>query len=296
VRAQHEAMAADPRGASDDDMRAAARSVLTRSLPVRGEERQNVPMPSPDHAVALMGEAIVGPAILWPDGTPAWGFVPSSHYSVSEGMKKIAPDATPLRWEQGFMTTTGRFVDRKEAYGIAKLSQQIVNPRGGGGRLFSEDLWLPCAPAPSEEAREECCGITYNDCHRWATVGKRCCAKCNHAPAPAEESGEGEEPCEWCGGDFCATDGSCRHVPTPEGVVCTVHPTCARTTPPAAPQVTVDLGQLAIELLRLPPEPKGCGCEDADVPSGNCPACYAAHTAQTIAILSRYVITPKEER
>ncbi len=50
----------------------------------------------------------------------------------------IGPDA------QGFLTSTGRYVDRKEALQIvlAAGQPQIDHPaRNAGGQLFSEDLW-----------------------------------------------------------------------------------------------------------------------------------------------------------
>jgi hypothetical protein len=40
--------------------------------------------------------------------------------------------------EQGFVTSTGRFVDRAEAAALAQKAGQIVGLRT---RLFSEDLW-----------------------------------------------------------------------------------------------------------------------------------------------------------
>lgn len=43
---------------------------------------------------------------------------------------------------QGFLTSTGRFVSREEAWGIALAAGQIVRRVGGDeGRLFSENLW-----------------------------------------------------------------------------------------------------------------------------------------------------------
>lgn len=41
---------------------------------------------------------------------------------------------------QGFITDTGRFVNRVEAFGIAWRAGQIVSGSNGPG-LFSEDLW-----------------------------------------------------------------------------------------------------------------------------------------------------------
>lgn len=41
---------------------------------------------------------------------------------------------------QGFITDTGRFVNRVEAYGIAYRSGQLLEGTRGP-QLFSEDLW-----------------------------------------------------------------------------------------------------------------------------------------------------------
>lgn len=45
---------------------------------------------------------------------------------------------------QGFVTSDGKFVDRAEAYKIAKNANQIIYPPGGTptpGTLYTEDLW-----------------------------------------------------------------------------------------------------------------------------------------------------------
>lgn len=42
--------------------------------------------------------------------------------------------------KQGFMTTTGRFVDRIEAYQIAKAANQLNNMRSDKGYLDSYDI------------------------------------------------------------------------------------------------------------------------------------------------------------
>lgn len=45
-------------------------------------------------------------------------------------------------YEQGFLTNLNRFVDRKEAFGIAESASQLNDrARGGARRLFSEDLY-----------------------------------------------------------------------------------------------------------------------------------------------------------
>ncbi|MBP5722187.1 MAG: hypothetical protein J6X18_01195 [Bacteroidales bacterium] len=42
---------------------------------------------------------------------------------------------------QGFLTSKGRFVNRKEAYAIALEAKQINKDGGYNGELFSEDLY-----------------------------------------------------------------------------------------------------------------------------------------------------------
>ena len=42
---------------------------------------------------------------------------------------------------QGFLTNTNRFVDRQEAWNIAKEVNQIIKVSGGEETLYSEDLW-----------------------------------------------------------------------------------------------------------------------------------------------------------
>lgn len=45
-------------------------------------------------------------------------------------------------WEQGFLTSSGRFVDRYEAFKIATAANQIIEKTPGPkGMLFSEDVW-----------------------------------------------------------------------------------------------------------------------------------------------------------
>lgn len=42
---------------------------------------------------------------------------------------------------QGFVTSSGRFVDRKEALGIARAAKQVRRDIGRAKVLFSEDVW-----------------------------------------------------------------------------------------------------------------------------------------------------------
>lgn len=43
--------------------------------------------------------------------------------------------------DQGFLTSTGRFVDRKEAVTIAEAAGQRLRVSGSQETLYSEDLW-----------------------------------------------------------------------------------------------------------------------------------------------------------
>lgn len=53
---------------------------------------------------------------------------------------QIAPDGVGDT-TQGFLTSANRFVDREEAWIIAKREGQIQKQSGGYGRLYSEDLY-----------------------------------------------------------------------------------------------------------------------------------------------------------
>ena len=50
-------------------------------------------------------------------------------------------DLTRCNTIQGFLTSKGRFVNRKEAYTIALAAGQIDETAGVNGELFSEDLY-----------------------------------------------------------------------------------------------------------------------------------------------------------
>jgi hypothetical protein len=91
-------------------------------------------------------ERIHGPALKSPEGDLYADPIPASHWSIAQLVKNLVPDSVNVLrdWEQGFLTTDERFVDRKEAYRIAALAGQIVShvPDPESGRkLFSEDLW-----------------------------------------------------------------------------------------------------------------------------------------------------------
>ena len=80
---------------------------------------------------------------LYPEFLTVSAPPPARHYSLLHSLpddivKTLGPD------DQGFLTSAGRYVGRKEALGIvlAAGQPQIDHPAlNVGGRLFSEDLW-----------------------------------------------------------------------------------------------------------------------------------------------------------
>lgn len=70
---------------------------------------------------------------------------PARHHTVMRHIwDTISQDAFIGPGAQGFVTSTGRFVNRRQALRIVKAAgqPQIDHPAlNAGGRLFSEDLW-----------------------------------------------------------------------------------------------------------------------------------------------------------
>lgn len=87
-------------------------------------------------------ERIEASAVHPRGGEPTSLPAPARHHDVIAYLAKrgFGPgDMGPAR--QGFMTTKGRFVDRVEAFDIAKRAGQLLRKGQPGGRLYSEDLW-----------------------------------------------------------------------------------------------------------------------------------------------------------
>lgn len=80
-------------------------------------------------------ELIVAVAIKTPEGE-----VLVSRHSHSE-LIVMFPDKF-MSAEQGFLTSKCRFVDREEAYIIAKKYNQIVQKHGLPDELYSEDIFM----------------------------------------------------------------------------------------------------------------------------------------------------------
>lgn len=107
-------------------------------------------------AVETGKEKIVGVAILMPfrtkdlhDPRPTFAAAPkpARHHHVLHQLtllKLREPPETRLDQGQGFVTSTGRYVDREEAWWIAQRADQLLPcapTDGNGGTLYSEDVW-----------------------------------------------------------------------------------------------------------------------------------------------------------
>jgi hypothetical protein len=63
---------------------------------------------------------------------------PARHHSI---MHPFTFTTGIREMEQGFITSTGRFVDRDEGFLIARAAGQIKQKHGPATHLFSEDMW-----------------------------------------------------------------------------------------------------------------------------------------------------------
>lgn len=65
---------------------------------------------------------------------------PARHNDIiAEMVKNGYPK--PISGEQGFITSSGRFVNRELALSIADSYGQIIVKNGSKTKLYSEDLW-----------------------------------------------------------------------------------------------------------------------------------------------------------
>lgn len=88
-----------------------------------------------------MTETITAAALLY-DGTIYSAPPPARHHTVIRMMadQGLPNEAMCLR-NQGFVTSTGRFVDRYEGARIARAAGQIIREPTPPDMLTSEDVW-----------------------------------------------------------------------------------------------------------------------------------------------------------
>lgn len=65
---------------------------------------------------------------------------PKRHHHLIYDMSRSGFPAEELH-DQGFITSSGRFVDRREGLTIAEAAGQIKEKLGCEGLLFTEDMW-----------------------------------------------------------------------------------------------------------------------------------------------------------
>lgn len=66
---------------------------------------------------------------------------PARHHTILHEMDRLGIDPFVAPDDQGFITSSGRFVDRQEGCVIARSRGQIIVKTGPADVLFSEDMW-----------------------------------------------------------------------------------------------------------------------------------------------------------
>lgn len=85
-------------------------------------------------------ETITGVAIVTPDDK-VWSLLkPNRHHNVIDLVFNKTGKQVFTK-DQGFITNTGRYVNRKEALLIAIKAEQLLETSSVGDKLFSEDVW-----------------------------------------------------------------------------------------------------------------------------------------------------------
>lgn len=92
------------------------------------------------HYLKPAQEEIFAAAIKDSEGSPVHLPRPARHHDIIRAMVDSGHEA-PITGEQGFVTTRGRFVDRKEGLEIATKAGQLIRKTPPEDVLFSEDLW-----------------------------------------------------------------------------------------------------------------------------------------------------------
>ena len=85
-------------------------------------------------------ESIVAAAIQY-EGVTFSLPQPARHHVVMHSLDMVLTVEQMARACQGFLTSTGRFVNRAQARQIAHMAGQEPKSTGGSHTLFSEDLW-----------------------------------------------------------------------------------------------------------------------------------------------------------
>ncbi|WP_144106572.1 hypothetical protein [Paraburkholderia sp. BCC1886] len=86
-------------------------------------------------------ERIAMAAIMHPDGVIHAVSAPGRHHHCVRYMSAYARAGLTTTSKQGFITSHGRYVDRKTAFLIASAAGQIREKTNPKDVLFSEDMW-----------------------------------------------------------------------------------------------------------------------------------------------------------
>lgn len=86
-------------------------------------------------------ETVTGVAMLFDDGRMIALTAPHRHHHLYSLAAFAEIDADGGPDTQGFTTSLGRFVGRKEALAIAQAAGQPIRKHGRVTELYSEDLW-----------------------------------------------------------------------------------------------------------------------------------------------------------
>ncbi len=86
-------------------------------------------------------ERITGVALKTLDGDVVALPAPKRHPDLFALMAFMRYDYKDMDPGQGFMTSHGRYVTRKEALFIAVAAKQLIGPTNSTIGLFSEDVW-----------------------------------------------------------------------------------------------------------------------------------------------------------
>jgi hypothetical protein len=97
----------------------------------RAETAEAKAVDTPEHIVA---------AAIKIDGVTHSMPAPARHHTILHALVQYPDEALGGTAKQGFLTSTGRFVDRREGASIAVRADQIRNPKWPPD-LYSEDLW-----------------------------------------------------------------------------------------------------------------------------------------------------------
>lgn len=102
--------------------------------PTRKDSLHMVPPTTPERVTAA--------AMKLPSGLVLFTEAPGRHHNVFWCLHEAGiPIAFTDDHDQGFITSSGRYVTRQEAWDIAARVGQIIGTPPVPGTLFSEDVW-----------------------------------------------------------------------------------------------------------------------------------------------------------